>query len=216
MEPGSPVRFVYDDEAFPQSLLGATSEYPNVNGTLAYNSFYTQRVLLDDPDASECKRGNDFALIEMPLEAQSLVTPYWRTGDLVTHILEPTEIHVGDQVIAYGHSALWLNQDHLHEKRGVVSGEPVEAGDYWWVLTSTVTPGIFGDSGSPVITPDGEVVGVIITAPSAYHGGIDDGNGGIQPPSTMPSAGTNIVLTLHRALEYMESHTDLRVVLAEP
>jgi hypothetical protein len=97
---------------------------------------------------------------------------------------------------------LWLGTEPLYPKHGVVTRGPVAADDYWHFVPVLGPHGIFGDSGSPVMTHDGGAMGVLVLlASSPYYG-------------NEPSLG-NASVTLHTALAYMEEHAELHVVLAE-
>jgi hypothetical protein len=196
--PGQEVPF-YEEIPYPF----APSSRQNLTGTLAYNSWYTQRVLLNETDAPECTRLNDFALVELPLEAQGLMTPVWRHfGITANRILEPGEINIGDPVIGYGHSHYWLGTEPLYPREGLVTSEPYESGGYWFMVATTVPVGVPGDSGSPLMSPDGGAMGVLKTG------------GGFRYEGT-PGTGSNGFVVLHTALSFMEEHAGLRVVLAE-
>jgi hypothetical protein len=201
--PGVAVRFYVEFGTTDVIPVTHNVEFHNLTGVLVYNSWYTQRVLLDEPGAPECTRLNDFALVELPLEAQGLMTPVWRHfGIAANRILEPGEINVGDPVIGYGHSHNWLGVEPLYPKHGVVTRGPFEENGHWNFVPAVVPHGIFGDSGSPVMSPGGGAMGVMVLLAAL-------------PNNQGEPAFGNSSVTLHTALAYMEEHTSLRVVLAQ-
>lgn len=201
---GTPVQFVIEDNQ-------AVSEgwtYVAVNGTLAYHSWQTMRDVGEAPDSLACAF-NDFALIEIPLEAQGLVTPGFRGFGPVNRVVAAEDLELLTPVNVYGHSNNWFSQEALHQAWGYVTVPPPAEWDEWDFSFLLNRPSIWGDSGSAVMTSDGGAAGIlttIATMPSPAA----------QFPGTIPAPGTNGGTVLSTALDYLEANTGLRVKIAEP
>lgn len=201
---GSPVQFLSDN--YTQLDFANVSYVMGVNGTLAYSSELTMREV-GEVDHSTCVY-NDFALIEIPLQQQSKVTPYVPGFGFPTRIAEPTDIGLGERAMCYCGSSVWQNQDPLIQKQGIVSQEPKSENDGWWYLALYQTPIFWGDSGSLGMVGDNEAAGSL-----AYFGfNFDDNN----PVNGSPGPGNAGYTVLAKALDYMEKHAGLKVKLAEP
>jgi hypothetical protein len=158
-------------------------------GTMVYNS-WTAMQQAGETNADACDF-NDFALVRVhPADAGSVnpTIPFWGgpTGmtDGVTDL---------GKVLSYGNSSLRLGIEQLKPKEGVKIGTE---GNGWSHQVYTVTPGIPGDSGSSFIDRDGRAFGVLSTLQIA------------------PTAGSNGVSDVSRAIAYMESHGGPDVTLA--
>jgi hypothetical protein len=158
-----------------------------------------------EQNASICA-GNDFALIKLDPRDYSRINPsipFWGGPNG----LHPTSPQAGDIVYGYGNSELRGGVTALSPKTGVVTGrgstpwvtEDIrldDPGDGWSHQVYTVTPGVFGDSGSAYLGARGGALGVMSTW-NIY-------------------TQSNQVADLGRALAYMRQHTDLDAVrLAE-
>jgi hypothetical protein len=201
---GSPVRFIIEDG---QVQPFAAPLYVELNGTLAYLSWQTMREVGEEEHSLTCGT-NDFALVEIPLEAQRFVTPYFRPGWLATHVAEPSNLTLLTEVNVYGHSHAWQGQDALHEAWGYVTVPTQESVENWMFGITLNRPSIPGDSGSAVVTSDGRAAGILVTGGAVMDAPIVGGG--------MIGPGTNGAVTLQVALDYLHAHTDLRVKLAEP
>lgn len=151
-------------------------------GTLVYSSWITMQDV-NETDADACQF-NDFALIEVAEADESRVSPTIPFGGPTGLETEGTE--AGEEVFVYGNSR--RRGGLVPTKSGVSLG--TTGGGWNHVVVTPVTPGLPGDSGSPVVTEDGRAVGVLVTLALA------------------PRAGTNGVTDLHRALSYANAHAD--------
>jgi hypothetical protein len=151
-------------------------------GTLVYSSWLTMQAAGEtDPDACAF---NDFALVRLDPADHDLVNPslpHWGgPAGVDTDGTTPFE-----RVYTYGNSSLRLGLTQLSPKTGVSLGT---AGNGWTHDVYTVTPGIPGDSGSPVLSSTGQGLGVLVTVQLA------------------PLAGSNGVSDLAHLVDYMRSH----------
>jgi len=154
-------------------------------GTLAYSSWLTmQRV--GETDIATCT-ANDFALVKLdPVDAAA-------TNPGIPVFGGPTGVDTdgsvpGEAVYTYGNSPLRVGLAQLSPKSGAVVGT---ADDGWTHLIFTLTPGVPGDSGSAVLSSNGEALGILVTL------------------GIVPAPGTNGVTDLSRALAYANEHEDL-------
>jgi hypothetical protein len=92
---------------------------------------------------------------------------------------------VSEQVHTYGNSSLRLGVTALSPKTGLTVGVNPSG---WSYDVYTATPGIPGDSGSPVLNAIGEGLGILVTVQLA------------------PLAGSNGVTDLGQAIDYARSH----------
>jgi hypothetical protein len=172
----------------------------NITGTLAYSSALTMKDVHEDPNSQACS-SNDFALIELPLNAQHRITPAVPTFATPTSIANASDIKLLDPMVGYGASGNYLGFQQFYPRHGYVSIAPknttvasgVEPATEWGFTVTMYPPGIFGDSGGLVMTSNNGAAGVIVS---------------------IGATGTFCV-TLATALAYMEAHTSLRVKLAE-
>ena len=166
-------------------------------GTIVYNSWLTmQRV--GERSAAACS-GNDFALIRLLDSLESKVNPslpFW--GGPTT---SGGRSSFGDRVYSYGNSGLRAGIGELSPKYGI-NTTPIHhaigdttgwGGNYggWTHYITTLTPGIFGDSGSPVLDARGRGLGNL---------------------STVSLDGSNGIADLSKALKYMKAHTKLDAI----
>lgn len=179
--------YLYDDDP----LLGSVV-FEDPIGTVAYSSHKEidavsvecYLILTCTPDDGF----NDFALIEISHEFLQYVHPSMRHFGGPTSIAAFDEVAVGDKIVSFGNSGLRPGPEALDWHEGYVSGK---YGDM--EVDVTMTPGIFGDSGSPVILADGRALGVLVTL-----GGNEPGTNGVttlQPAMDVAAdGGWNIVL----------------------
>jgi hypothetical protein len=92
---------------------------------------------------------------------------------------------LGDTVYSYGNSSLRGGIAQLRPKQGVVVSSD---GNGWSRTVYTLTPGVPGDSGSAFLGANGAGIGVLSTL------------------QILPTAGSNGVSDLNKALNYMRSH----------
>jgi hypothetical protein len=153
-------------------------------GVLAYNSWVTmQRV--HERDENACV-GNDFALVRIDPADKRRVNPSLPIWGGPVGLDRSSAF--GETTYTYGDSSLRAGIDALSPKIGISTGD-----DYagWTHGIYTVTPGIFGDSGSAVLGPTGGALGVLSTV------------------EFFPRPLENNVSDLALALEYMKRHTSL-------
>jgi hypothetical protein len=158
-------------------------------GTMVYNSWIAMQQA-GESNAAACDF-NDFALVQVdPADAGSVnpTIPFWGGPTGTTATVGNTQ-----KVLSYGNSSLRLGLDPLKPKEGLKIGTQ---GGGWSHQVYTATPGIPGDSGSAFIDRNGLAFGVLSTLQIA------------------PTAGSNGVTDLSRAIAYMESHGGPDVTLA--
>ncbi len=204
------MRFISEGTYLEWVLQGENVTYLSVMGTIAYNSLYAMQTNREDPDGLACAF-NDFALVEIPLEAQNLVTPFFPRFGAPTAIANVSEIEDLQPISVYGNSPYWFRQPILQEKTGYVTKKPYPLVEDRVFLMVVAPPVFFGDSGSGVIAEGNLAAGIMMSAWGAEYR-----DAAQSPGEHLPAAGNGIAVTLSKALEYMEAHTDLRVKLAEP
>jgi hypothetical protein len=158
-------------------------------GTMVYNSWIAMQQA-GESNAAACDF-NDFALVRVhPADAPSVnpTIPFWGGPTGTTASVPNTQ-----KVLSYGNSSLRLGLDPLKPKEGL---KVATEGGGWSHQVYTVTPGIPGDSGSAFIDRSGRAFGVLSTLQIA------------------PTAGSNGVSDVSRAIAYMESHGGPDVTLA--
>ncbi|MGH3915241.1 MAG: serine protease [Pseudonocardiaceae bacterium] len=154
-------------------------------GTLVYSSWLTMQRI-GETDSDTCA-ANDFALVKLdPADVAA-------TNPSVPVFGGPTGVDTdgaaaGESVFTYGNSPLRVGIEQLSPKSGVVL-ETVNGG--WTYNILTLTPGVPGDSGSAVLSTNGEALGVLVTLAIA------------------PSTGSNGVTDLSRALAYANEHGEV-------
>lgn len=163
----------------PVAIAGGAFE-----GTLAYSSFEAMNETGDDI------AGNDFALIELPDEARPTVHPAMFTFGGPTGIA--TDVSQGAKVYAHGNST--LRPDQAPSEAGPREGYVTHHGD-WTTGMYFAGPGIPGDSGSAVITADGEALGTLVTLEIL--------------PQAASNNVANLAATLPYANDYMERNVEL-------
>jgi hypothetical protein len=149
-------------------------------GTLVYSSWNTM-LAAGERDEATCAF-NDFALVKIdPVDVVNVnpSLPAWG-GPSGTGISA-----AGEQVHTYGNSSLRLGVTELSPKTGLTVGVDPSG---WSYDVYTATPGIPGDSGSPVLNATGAGLGVLVTVQLA------------------PLAGSNGITDLSKAIDYARSH----------
>lgn len=150
-------------------------------GELAYSSWIEMRKN-GETDDTICQF-NDFALVRIHADDVDSVNPsvpFWGGPSAVG-----ATTAFGDSVYSYGNSILRLGLEPLSPKTGISLGQD---GEGWNHPVYTVTPGVPGDSGSAVLGPEGQALGVLVTLQAA------------------PLAGSNGVTDIGRALDYLRTH----------
>jgi hypothetical protein len=174
------------------AALGSSADIQGADhpGELTYSSWVTMDQVAED-DTTVC-RYNDFALVRLDPRDHDKVNPtlqfYGGPDGLLTDGTSS-----GDEVFSYGNSSLRFGIGTLSPKRGYSLGTE---GGGWNHRVYTVTPGIFGDSGSAFIDEQGLAMGVVVTIAIA------------------PFAGSNGVTDLARSLAYLGEHTTAEIHLA--
>lgn len=170
----------------PVEIQGATQK-----GKLAYSSW--KALKLNCPESSSLCDPRDFALIEIDTKDRDRVHPAMLHFGGPVSLADSSQLEVGDAVLSYGHSSLRPDVDETNWHEGVVTSKE-EADDTLFGIV-TVAPGIFGDSGSGILTKDGKALGILSTLNLA------------------PLPGENGVAGLHRALELAREKGDMEVQL---
>jgi hypothetical protein len=136
----------------PVEIQGA--DHP---GTLVYSSWLTMQAA-GETDPNICAY-NDFALVRIDPRDHDKVNPslpVWG-GPAGT---DTNGSSAGETVFTYGNSSLRLGLTPLSPKTGLSLGT---SGGGWTTTMLTVTPGIPGDSGSAVLSQDGQALGILVT-----------------------------------------------------
>lgn len=173
------------DPGAPVEIQGASQP-----GTLVYSSWATMQAT-QESDAETCMF-NDFALVRVHPDDRGRVNPSLPHWGGPAGLAD--QLTTGETVYGYGNSSLRQGIEILNPKQGtVITTSP----GGWNAVVMNVTPGLPGDSGSPVLDADGNAAGVLTTL------------------NVLPLTGTNGLVSLPLALEYLNANTDLDVVLAE-
>ncbi len=189
---------VYGDELgdkVPLNLHGGT-----VEGTLVYCSWGMIEETVTCPQlrfSDHPQVYNDFALVRLPDDARDRVHPATMFWGGPTELGTPPD--AGSQVLLFGNTD---NRDGdnagvnpLDPQRGIVRTTSPRQTEI-----VPVTPGVPGDSGSPVLRGDGAAFGTV----SSFHTFVSE--------ETL-ERGTNGVANLPHAIAYMEDRTSLDVEL---
>ena len=160
-------------------------------GTLAYSSWVTMQQV-GETDADACQY-NDFALVRIDPRDHDKVNPSIPVFGGPEGI-DTDGTAVGDQVYTYGNSSLRAGLTQLSPHAGVSIGD---AGNGWSTSIYTVTPGLPGDSGSAVVSEDGEALGVLVTLALA------------------PIPASNGVTSIDKALDYANQNGPLGTLTLE-
>ncbi|MGH3765013.1 MAG: serine protease [Pseudonocardiaceae bacterium] len=164
----------------PVKIVGASKP-----GILAYSSWITM-AKLHEQDNNTCDF-NDFALVKIDPADRDKINPSLPVfGGPIGISTSP--IASGDRIYTYGNSPLRAGVSALSPKAGISLGD--DAGG-WTHLCYTATPGIPGDSGSAVLTKDGNALGVLTSLAVA------------------PLAGSNGIGDMSRELDYLNAHGGL-------
>lgn len=161
----------------PVEIQGA--DHP---GELVYSSW----IAMQDADESnpDVCQYNDFALVRIDSRDHDKVNPSIPVFDGPDG-LDTDGAAAGEQVYTYGNSSLRLGLTQLSPHVGLSLGT---SGGGWTTPIYTVTPGLPGDSGSAVLSGDGEALGVLVTL------------------ALLPAPASNGVTSLAPALDYANAH----------
>lgn len=140
MEPGTKVR-----------ISGASSP-----GVLVYSSWWTMQE--NEESSSVVCNANDFALIGIHPDDRDEVHPAVLHFGGPTGLVEPGNLTTFDKVLWYGNSGLRPGIDEVHRNEGYVLSHTG-----WHAVVYSVSPGVQGDSGSGLMTNDGQAMGVLST-----------------------------------------------------
>lgn len=167
----------------PVTIAGASKP-----GTLVYSSWITM-AKLGEKDTNTCNF-NDFALVRIDPADRGKINPS------VPFFGGPIGIFTGstafgDKLYTYGNSPLRGGIAALSPKAGISLGDD---GGGWSHTCYTATPGVPGDSGSAVLTKDGQALGVLTSLALA------------------PLAASNGVGDMSRELDYLNAHGGLGTV----
>ncbi len=165
------------DIGTPVEIQGA--DHP---GTLVYSSWVAMQEA-NETDANTCQY-NDFALVRIDSRDHDKVNPSIPVFDGPDG-LDTNGAAAGEQVYTYGNSSLRLGLTELSPHVGLSLGT---TGGGWTTPIYTATPGLPGDSGSAVLSEDGEALGVLVTLAIA------------------PLPASNGVTSLAPALDYANAH----------
>lgn len=164
--------------------LGTSVEIQGADnpGTLVYSSWIAmQEAGETDPDACAY---NDFALVKIDPADVAKVNPSIPVFGGPDGV-DQDGAAAGEQVYTYGNSSLRAGLTQLSPHVGASLGTDASG---WTTTVYTVTPGLPGDSGSAVLSADGEALGVLVTLGLA------------------PLPASNGVTSLNRALDYANAH----------
>lgn len=148
--------------------VGVNVEGADRPAILAYNSWYTMQQRGES--STEACEFNDFALLELhPTDAARAHPSMYGFGG-------PTGIAqdeaTGDVIFTHGATSLRPDEEMLDNRRGIIAQPGT-----WTHGTLQLTPGLPGDSGSPVVRDDGMAIGILVTlqvAPLPLSNGITD------------------------------------------
>ena len=170
----------------PVEIQGA--DHP---GELVYSSWIAM-ANAGETDADTCAY-NDFALVRIDPRDHDAVNPSVPVFGGPQGI-DTDGAPAGEQVYTYGNSSLRLGLTQLSPHVGLSLGTDASG---WSTTIYTATPGVPGDSGSGVLSQDGEALGILVTVALA------------------PLAGSNGVTSLDLALAYANGHSGLGTITLE-
>lgn len=129
-----------------KSSIGTFGGGTSIVATVAFSTWETPGL------------GSDFALMEIPADREKDVHPAVIHFGGPTHLAYMPSVQSYDKVITYGNSGLRPGPQELDWHEGYVTGRGT-----WYTNVYTVTPAIFGDSGSGIMTADGGAIGAAST-----------------------------------------------------
>lgn len=138
--------------------VGVNVEGADRPAVLAYNSWYTMQQQ-GERNGDACNF-NDFALLRLhPDDAAKAHPAMWSFGGPTG---DATDEASGDIIYTHGATAARPNEELLDARRGLIASTST-----WSHGTFQITPGLPGDSGSPVIRDDGKAIGILVTLQAA-------------------------------------------------
>ncbi|MGB1585590.1 MAG: trypsin-like peptidase domain-containing protein [Thermoplasmatota archaeon] len=148
--------------------VGVNVEGADRPAILAYNSWYTMQQR-GETSADACNF-NDFALLELHPDDAARAHPAMYSFGGPTGIA--SDEAAGDVIYTHGATSLRPDVEQLDARQGLIAQPGT-----WTHGTLQLTPGLPGDSGSPVVRADGEAIGILVTlqvAPLPLSNGITD------------------------------------------
>ncbi len=168
LDVGAAVRAPSDTE-YVTGQLGLEDAGP-VIGHIAYSS-RAELGVTSEPCLVVLSCGghpNDFALVRIDEAYEDEVHPAMIAFGGPTEMAPAATVDVGDRLLSYGNSPLRPGPGVVDERVGVVVGPA----DPWTVQAYFASPAIPGDSGSPVISEDGQAVGLLTTLSTTGANGV--------------------------------------------
>lgn len=142
------------------------------NGEVVYSSWSAIGFNPEDPAAGDDVHPHDFALIELPRDERSKVHPALMHYGGPVAMAQWEEVSTGDWLLAYGNSPSRPGDTFSAQEGYLVDTlESTHAGETGYsVLAHMAAPPIPGDSGSGLMTAQGEALGVLssITVGTPY------------------------------------------------
>lgn len=170
-------------------------------GTVVYNSFATMDEV-SEPDG-HIRFANDFAVVALHEDDYARLNPTVLHWGGPTAVANSSLLEVGAGLRTYGNTPLRPGPSDLDAREGsLIVTEP------WWGAASwDGSPGVAGDSGSAVLTSDGEAVGVVTRFNIASESPIN-------PDERAGPTGSNNLVYLDMALDYARVHAGMDLYLA--
>jgi hypothetical protein len=144
------------------SLFGIDGQFV-MQGKVAYSSWEAVSFDPDEGGLGGDVHPHDFALIEIPREHRDEVHPAVLEYGGPTALAQWDDVGLGDVLWAYGHSMMRPTRD-LDAQQGHVLdtySRSVQGSEGFTVVAHMLAPPMPGDSGSPLLTADGEALGVL-------------------------------------------------------
>jgi hypothetical protein len=142
----------------------ATVEGASQPATLVYSSWWTMQQAGGD-QAAACDR-NDFALVALADEDRGAVNPSVQVYGGPSGLASADEARSLDKVLYYGNSDTRPDSEEAQAGEGYLTDV-----NGWGATMYTLTPGVPGDSGAPVLTDDGRALGLLVTLQIVPPGG---------------------------------------------
>lgn len=110
----------------------------------------------------------DFALVEVREALVDRVDPAVQGVGGPTGVEDADAVERGDAVASYGNSSIRPGPSEIDAREGAVT----RTHGPWTAYAAFATPGVPGDSGSPVLAGDGDALGVLVTLSGTGENGI--------------------------------------------
>jgi len=130
-----------------------------VDGVLSYSGWWDEAN-----GTTDSSHGYDFALVAIPKAHWEQVHPSLKGWEGPVGLAQPDELATGDMLHWFGNSSDRQDVDHLQRNRGVFCEDAALETPTHLFFFRGLGPAIPGDSGSPVVTADGEALGVLVGA----------------------------------------------------